>query len=601
MTTHSEIEKMNQALKDSLIYYRISLLEYLFDYNYDEIEKWNNNKKVKITERFISFLNGDWSRYNKVYYGVNLSFLLGKDLTKNQIFKILKSELERVPNKGEGDYQHNFNPNWFFLFFEEFYGLELIYINNKEKIETIKLEYIEDTKKVNNKDVIVGIKFLNYNTIITKIRPEIIKIIENHSKCVLNKNILDILGDDNFCEIFIKGCIIQQEIIYNNKKYYTDLCYTIINGNKKKNIILEINENHHNKISDFNREINILSSKNSESRIINYNLKDNDLIDNETIYKQLIINFAKSLYDIDKIKSVLLYLTEIDNLPLDKTLIGIQMRNNILTMTLSKIINLPYFDEATQISIIDIIYSYIHNNHVNIEKDFTNHKIIKTKKDFNNYNLIESRIEDLIHNMCEFEYIKNDDILTLKNKLKNEIRNNLGLELFIKSEELILTSRGIKNIILSIDGDKWTRKQEYIDYIEELEQKYEQTINYLLSDNSYEKLSNDYLVLSTINSLGNFDSELFFDNIKKCYNSKESTKLFHNKIPYIIREENSYVDYNRLASVLSKELRGKLDIEFLDDGEKYRNNHIIVNFRLMSYDEVKKIYNVKNHEPEFLD
>ena len=57
-------------LKSLLVEIQDKLLNYLF--NEKDIEKWENNKKVKINDNFKPLLQGDWSRYQKVNCSINL-------------------------------------------------------------------------------------------------------------------------------------------------------------------------------------------------------------------------------------------------------------------------------------------------------------------------------------------------------------------------------------------------------------------------------------------------------------------------------------------------------------------------------------------------
>ena len=196
---------MNKILNEKLDEYKYMILGYLFNSDMDIIKKWEDNKKIKINNNFKPLLQGDWTRDYKLKEDrLNLDKLLGNNVTKNYIFEILIKELKIKSIKN--NYSQNFNPNWFFLFYQEFYDDEIDFIPVFDRNEIIK-----------------GIIFDNKN-----IRIETIKIIELHSRFILNSNYILILGQDKFIEYFIKNCLIQQKIKDNNRNYkYIDLCYII--------------------------------------------------------------------------------------------------------------------------------------------------------------------------------------------------------------------------------------------------------------------------------------------------------------------------------------------------------------------------------------
>jgi len=82
----------------------------------------SDNRKVKITTRCKSLLQGDWSRKwseNLKPSRLNLDKLLGKEVDMNFIFNCLIEELKIKSSINE--YSYNFNLNRFFIFYKEFY------------------------------------------------------------------------------------------------------------------------------------------------------------------------------------------------------------------------------------------------------------------------------------------------------------------------------------------------------------------------------------------------------------------------------------------------------------------------------------------------
>jgi len=234
------------AVNEKLNEIRQIILEYLFE-DESKINKWLNNKKVKINENFIPLLQGDWTRnkYQKPDR-LNLDNLLNEKTTKISIFNSIIMELKIQSSKGT--YAQNFNPNWFFIFYEEFI--------NENIFEIISVK--------DQNQITIGLQIINSE----KFRPETIKIIELQSRFLLNINFYKLLSD-KFIEYFIQGCYIQYKIQDNNlKNNYLDLCYVI----EDNELCLEINEYHHNEIIDSIRKMNVMLS--SKCRLVNFNLND---------------------------------------------------------------------------------------------------------------------------------------------------------------------------------------------------------------------------------------------------------------------------------------------------------------------------------------
>jgi hypothetical protein len=338
-------------LKSLLVEIQDKLLNYLF--NEKDIEKWENNKKVKINDNFKPLLQGDWSRYQKVNCSINLGKYLGEKITKNELFQELVNELDRPYEKD--NYNHNFNPNLFFLFYDKFY---------KYKIK--KQDFLFFEKRAFCGGPIIGITIDN----VIKIRPEIIKIIEIHSMFLLNESINKILSEKDFINIFFENCFIQYKIeseVHKFKKNYIDLVYKI----KEKQLFIEILEDHHKEINDLDREKNILLT--SGSRLLNFKLYD--LYEtNETFFKSLIIDFCKICYRKDLSKEALnIYFVLIDNLDIKEVEFTIDIFDNINKITLSELLTNKFF-EHDNLDIDEVIKKAYERGNIVCNIDFANTK-----------------------------------------------------------------------------------------------------------------------------------------------------------------------------------------------------------------------------------
>lgn len=484
------------------------ILNYLFDDDQDKIDKWLNNKKIKINENFTPLLQGDWSRnkYPKPDR-LNLDNLLNEKITKNEIFNSIVKELKTPSSKG--NYSQNFNPNWFFIFYEEFSNVKIFEI----------IEVNDSNERV------IGLQIINNKNF----RPETIKIIELHSRFLLNSNFYDILST-KYIEYFIQGCYIQYKIKDNNfKNNYLDLCYRI----EDNELCLEINEFHHNEIIDHIRKMNVMIS--SKCRLVNFNLNDcYETIDK--VYENMVKSFCKIIYHCNlKTESIKLFLIEINKMEIGMINVGVSLINKELTLKLSELLKLPFFDSSIKLNFDDIIKSIIEKGNVNYKRDFT----ITYEKEITKENLIQDK------------------------------------------KQLKLTSFGLKNWLSSIDGKLWTRRNEYIDFMDELEREYYHVIENIINDDDQGKLQQENIILKNIFGLKKYNSNLFFNKVR-------TKNLFHNNlhktVPFIIKEDKSYVDYDLLSTILSEEIINKIN------KEEFIEKKYIPNYRLMFSSELNQIY-----------
>jgi len=357
--------EINSELEFQLEKIRNRLLEYLF--NKKDIEKWEEDKKVKINDNFKPLLQGDWSRYQKVKSEINLGIFLGQKITKNQLFQELVNELDRPFEKD--NYNHNFNPNLFFLFYDKFY---------KYKIK--KQDFLFFEERAYHKGPIIGILIDNA----IKIRPEIIKTIEIHSMFLLNDAINNILSKEDFINIFFENCFIQYKVeteVHRFKKNYVDLAYKI----KDKELFIEMLEYHHKEINDLDREKNILLT--SGSRILNFKLYDM-YETNKTFFKSLIIDFCKLCYRNKLSKEALnLYFVLVDDLDIKEVEFAVDIFDNVNKITLSELLNNKFF-ENDNLDMDEVIEKAYERGNIVCNIDFAN-----TKKNLSCEKILEKKDE----------------------------------------------------------------------------------------------------------------------------------------------------------------------------------------------------------------
>lgn len=545
------MKKMDEILIDKLENIKNLILETILE-NEKDLIKWKNNKEITFDEkRFNIIFHGDWNRNSNTHLKLN-QFIN----TKNkpiEIFNEIKKELLR--NK-TNIYKANINPNLFFIFYDKFYELEL---NSKYKLE---FGFLRD----NDTDNIIGIHILNREKIENNfiLRKEFIRIIEIHSKFLLNENIRNYLGDELFKKIFIKNCIIQKEVqtYYNSR--FVDLCYSldkvILNPYnydinelykiEKNNIYIEINEEHHSNDVDIMRSSNLISSSGSKISMFDItNIKDNDGI---LFYKEILTNICKNLIKNKDIKNSVmkLFLVEVENL---------------------------------DSSYIDFIIDYKYSN-----KTFTLKDVFNIIKNNNNGENIE--IEKIIKIL--FKRLFFDSETYFQNLYDyNQIQNN-GLDFLQKNYKSIkLTRIGIENMFYSIDKKYWKEKDRFTSFKIEIENKYLVSIEKLLEDTTIDILiEENNLKNSIFHILKNFDEEKFRKNVKKIYKYKN---LIHNNIPFVIKSSNNFIDIRIIKLFITSELFDELE------EKNFFVKGYLVGYRTLFSSEFDEIMNYMDYSKDF--
>jgi hypothetical protein len=353
-----EVELYN-VLDDS----RDKIHKYLF--TPEDIEKWENNQPVKINRNFIPLLQGDWTRSAKFegYQGINLNLILNKILTKTELFNIIRDEISRTINFQNNDYYvHNFNPNLFFLLFDQFYGC---------KIKKTKILF--DAKVIN--DQIYGISFHNESRKV--LREETLYLIELHSMFILNNNIQKVLEQESFIDIFIKNCHIQyyaKKPDNDSKNRYIDMSYTI----NELPYLIEINEKYHSIILDYFKEIDVELSTGARLNVLE--LYDETRSIDDT-FRQILKHFCICLYKTGlKDEGIILFMVEFADFDVNQAKTGVQIVNKTLNVRLSDINNLIMVDESEEPINLDLLLIKLVNNGVfSYKRDFVNWEQV-TKK-----------------------------------------------------------------------------------------------------------------------------------------------------------------------------------------------------------------------------
>lgn len=546
---------MDEILKDKLEDIRTTILETIFDNNSEKINRWKKDLKIDFDNSFQVLFNGDWTRNS--YTKINLSSLLNTKNKPSVIFEEIKKELQRP--KMENCYKCNFNPNFFFLFYDKFYNLELI----QKKYKTYKLEF--DSLKDEITDKIIGIQILDREKLEDYgiLRKEIIRTIEIHSKILFNENLKEYLGFDFYKKIFIKNCVIQKEVqtYYNSR--YIDLCYSLdkvilfpnnvpieeLHQNEKKNLFVEVYEEAHCKESDNVRTNMLISS--SGAKIVSFDITD--------------------IFDQDGIKTNLGIITNLCKILIKDN----DHKNNIMKLYLVEIEKL---DQQFVNFIIDYKYK---NKKFNIKSIFN---IMSQNND--EEELSEKKILKILYKRGFFDSENYFEQPEEFNKIKSK-----GIDYLLdKYENIYLTRIGIENMFYSVDKKYWKNKDEFTQFKIDLEEKYLDSVENLLLDDTLDILvEENNLKNSVFYVLKNFDVEKYKKNIKMFSKYKNS---YNTDIPFIIKSQKHSIDSRIIKLLISEEL-----FEEYEKTNKFKKD-CFAGWRFLYESEIKEIMNYEN---SFLD
>lgn len=561
---------IDTKLFDSLEKYRDKILIYLFNNNGELINDWLNNKPIKIKliyNKILPMLGGDWERFHYKHNktcNVNLcSILQQKTITKEEFFNKVHDVLNRNPKPCP--YNHNINPNLFFLFFEEFLDCEI-------KEAPIN---IEPLRKDENSPII-GIIFkpgVNKNYEQVFLRSETRSLLELHSRFVLNKKILNCLGEDKFIDIFIKNCYIQYKVnlyqVFAENDNYADLCY-IVNDQE---LFLEIKEAQHNTIKDYKRELSITTI--TGSRAISCDVKYmNKNIDK--IFSTIITEICRILIqsddsdDLIKSKAMLTYLVLIEGLNFENSEISIQIYYNLIDIKLSSLLNLPILNDCLM-NINDLIRKYI-------------------KENFSFEQINDNLINDFKKNNSRKK------LLLIIEKLNEDYDDKKILSIYKKSfiqfmDDLYLTTQGLKSFLNLLNSKSWLSRGQYNKFNTEVQKKFLDGIQNLLLTPSQNQLNYELRNYQVLFNLKKYNPNIFFQKLKE---KNLLLNKYHNKVPFIIKatdkEKQQYgccfVDTNHLMRAYP-EYR-KL---FIPNSIETCDTNYLEDYRLMTIRELENVYN----------
>lgn len=525
--------------------YKDNLLEYLLNKDEDLKTKWNNNEEIlfnyEIYNKFEPLMYGDWNR-NPLEYKLNLSKIKNKSFKPNQIFDMI---IKEITTKSK-PYAYNINPNWFFLFYDKFYNYPL-----KKKLY-LTFNYSEETKCLN---------FDNYHKISKIIREEVLNIIVFHSRFVLSGNIKDYLNikyfkknseNNLFEEIFIKNCIIQKPInIGDNTKRYVDLCYNFNNNN----LILEINEYHHEPLLDIMRQKSIIiKSKDTKNTIVHF---DTTKYSSEYILEianLLVKKLCKILYQKEIVLETALqiYLTDVENL--DQQFVDLYLD----------------FKNKKSYNINELFTTFISN-----QNDDFNNKVIKQHVKYGNINY-EKDFET--HN----EYYK--ELIKIKDNSKKEI-----CEFIINNKDkLYITYFGFKNFIMTMKNKDCPNRNDLLIHLDNVENNYYKCIIDFMENNDLEHFYEELDHLQKLNAILNatilktIDTEKYMDKVIKLRKDKDyDTYKFHLFVPFLVKDESKIFKYNDILPLILERDKHKVSYDRRDD--------YLRGYRLLTVNEMKNI------------
>jgi hypothetical protein len=552
---------LENKLFDKFENFKTKLYEELLLDDSEKITKWQNDSLDSLNDNFKPMINGDWTRIIKYkqtnqnttppikYYKnqiepLDLSKLFNEprpNVNKSMIFKLLKDELERPWN---GSYTRNFNPNWFFLLFEEF--VTCTFEKNGTKFRLLP-KAIKNTK-----GEVIGIS-IDYDPLL--VRHEIIKIIEIHSMFIFNPKIYRILGDKLFTNIFIKNAFIQNEILtfnYNKEKNYTDLTY-VINKNpdvfdsKEVNTIIEILENHHNTIEDNIRSLDILSV--GEGHLLSLNVSKKVSCDIE--FKKFLPSFCKDLYKAGyHQQAIILHMVENNSFDIDKATFGVNLKFGTLNMELKSFTSLPIFDnELTKENLINDTYSEMN------------------EECFKNWNEV---YEKYVKNLYIVELIDSKNPTVYDDKLYKYIMEQLFKFIMENGyDELELTNIGIKTILSNIKNRNWSGKESYIKYQNDIEENYIMTIKDFLSKDEESLYKTYFLQTEHLIQLQDFNINEFIKSRNR-YDKYKNLNEVRKEFPNLEFDPNLHLPYLRLSEGKFIKLKLYLDLIYHNRTEEQK-------------------------------
>jgi hypothetical protein len=511
-----EIKKQMKLLE----YRKDQLLDHLFSNSEKQLDDFENNIKFKLPNTFENLLYYP--------YETTLKSLKNGKYSKKEIFKIIYNIVNGKIKDNWGKVYRGVHPAWFLLFCNEF----------KKKGFNYLPKYNMDD------DCFDGIMEIQHDNI--HIRDQYIHSFKVYYYLINDSETEHITsGQHNNCDIFKKlylNLIIEKYVesteVYSGK--YIDMCYVFDNNNT---LSIEINENHHNHISDEIRKKQIFAR--SLDKIIQYYIEESFLSIKKELYKEL----SKCIYKMNQTIGAHLYMVKINKFNIEDAYQFTALRTKIKNNNLPLSYLLKLCKNVWKITNIDqMVYKMIKTNNLSIDCFI----------DCNNVNgLLDDEEEIIINKKVKL----NNSGLTkiLMYPRKNDFEDQTAAKVFITD-------------ISNAYGNFMTC---YYVMLEDILSNGAEEVQML-----HEQYNEDIGVMSMFVRLAN----LSIDNFKiMC---KEVSELEHHPIlPYLIKEDKKKVYMKDIAK------------KFGERGDVYQNlittietQQIIKNYRWIDDIEMQDIY-----------
>ena len=532
---------MNSDLEDIVLKIQERIQDYLIP-DKDIQQNWEDNDEIRINfDLWRPILKGDWSKQiSKKDYDYNnhedLETFLGKNrIRKSELVDMIINEINTENKKVKPYYNFNVNPNLYFLLYEEL----------QEKMNMELIPFIKDGE-------IEYVKFKNGKNI----RDETKYIILFHFKiwCMF-LDYQELFGDEFIRDFLVGNMTIQNKFSTDKQIRYVDSCYAI----NDFNICVEVDEHHHKIIKDFDRLRDIeIRNKCIVLSIKLLNREDRYKMTN--IYKQFIKNFCKYYYkttDDEKKQSsaIILYLSEIKNFDYKLASLIVGVINLTLEIKLGDILNL---------------------------------------EELGNINM---SLEEIIE-----EYYPDYE----KNHFKNG-RGKMSIKKIIRNtDKLILTPSGFFAIMKNIRSKYWSRSKIFSYYQYSVNRNYIELIKEFLDDKNDKKtiIYQNLINIDELKSRG-ADKDKYFEILEDISDSFDPTDLedldeipinpvdrFHSSIPFLVRCDNSFVDFKLLDRVF--ELNDIDNYDFIIGTLLEDDTRFLDCYRIISNNEYKSLIKTKS-------
>lgn len=552
-------------------------------------------------KNFDNYLQTDASSDPYPSWKINFKHKYRKIFNSGKFFKDVIENLETTP--GHNKYAPNINPNIFFAHYNDFYNI--VRLEHNYKVQVYKngffvpvykncrnnykdendLDYhpyddliiddkIQDESELKNEEPIdevprdiVGIKLadsLESSENDRFLRWEFIKIVEFQSRILLNKKVENVLDRDLFAKIFVRNCVIQFDIVTkdsNLKDSRIDLVYTL---DGKNVALVEIDEKTHNYILDLIKSKSVHLSTGDD--IIRIKLS-NDLLTDDQIMDEFWKAFCKNLYNFEnneyKQKAITLHMVLFSYFDIDMAKFGVKLYMGSIKFKFVEISQLPFFEGAPIDPVKILIYAW---DEIHTGKDFANWKEIINKP---------YAKELIIDYGCNPLFIA---------------------RMFIN--DIILNEDGIIKILTKIPFAYWSGQQNYYVYLRKLKNGFLKTLENILShkNNDYEQIQNLSLESLKLLSISKLGQEKYFKKLDELFRGINEIgyvfeNYFHPVIPFLLKSEGSFVNYDLIKLVINDEYLKKIEsgIDTIKKKDNNRIYEIIPNYEILSVKDLEKI------------